>query len=137
MSLGTSADGKPWVCEVHYAYDDDLNLYFRSKPDTRHCQEIDANPNVAGNIVTQHFLNQLPRGVYVAGTAARVADPRESDAGVQCYAKRFGHTSATLLADMQAKGSVLYKISVTDVYLFDAYVSKPSQKYHLALHSGS
>ena len=28
MSLAAVSDNKPWVCEVHFAYDNDLNLYF-------------------------------------------------------------------------------------------------------------
>ncbi|HET7640788.1 MAG TPA: pyridoxamine 5'-phosphate oxidase family protein, partial [Ktedonobacteraceae bacterium] len=69
MSLGTCADGRPWVCEVHFMYDDDLNLYMRTRTTTRHAQEIQMNPQVAGDIVTQHFLNQKPRGVYFEGQA--------------------------------------------------------------------
>src|SRR2546429_174368 len=69
MSLGTSKDSKPWVCEVHFVYDNDLNIYFRSKKIRRHSQEIAQNPNVAGNIVEQHPAEQKPRGVYFEGTA--------------------------------------------------------------------
>jgi uncharacterized protein YhbP (UPF0306 family) len=60
MSLATSTENKPWVCEVHFAYDDDLNLYWRSKTDRRHSQEIALNPFVAGNIVKQHELTSIP-----------------------------------------------------------------------------
>jgi nitroimidazol reductase NimA-like FMN-containing flavoprotein (pyridoxamine 5'-phosphate oxidase superfamily) len=35
MSLGTCVDNQPWVCEVHFVYDDDLNLYWRSQPSRR------------------------------------------------------------------------------------------------------
>lgn len=69
MSLATSNNNKPWVCEVHYAYDDQLNLYFRSKPSRRHSQEIATNPHVAGSIVIQHKLGEKPRGVYFEGIA--------------------------------------------------------------------
>ena len=50
LSLGTSANNKPWVCEVHFAYDESLNLYYRSLTLRRHSQEIAENPNF-GNIV--------------------------------------------------------------------------------------
>lgn len=56
LSLSTCKDDKPWVCEVHYVYDDELNLYFRSKPSRRHSLEIMDNPYVAGNIVEQHTV---------------------------------------------------------------------------------
>ena len=61
MSLGTSRDNKPWVCEVHFAFDQELNLYFRSRTNSRHCLEIKDNPNVAGNIVTQHHGEEKPK----------------------------------------------------------------------------
>ena len=56
MSLATSSHNTPWVCEVHYAFDDDLNLYFRSLSSRRHSQEIANNPKVAGNIIKQYKL---------------------------------------------------------------------------------
>lgn len=64
MSLATSHGNKPWVCEVHYVFDKDLNLYFMSKSSRRHSKEIEMNEYVAGNIVKQHELGQKPRGVY-------------------------------------------------------------------------
>lgn len=51
MSLATSADNKPRVCEVYFVYDTDLNFYFRSKTSRRHSQEIAKNPYVSANIV--------------------------------------------------------------------------------------
>jgi uncharacterized protein YhbP (UPF0306 family) len=72
MSLATVAGNKPWVCEVHFAYDDSMNLYWMSTADRRHSQEIEKNPNVSGNIITQHFLNQKPRGVYFEGQAHKL-----------------------------------------------------------------
>ena len=58
MSLATCVDNKPRVCEVHFVYDNDLNLYFRSLTSRRHSQEIAINPFVSGNIVKQHVLNE-------------------------------------------------------------------------------
>ena len=63
MSLATVHDNRPWVCEVHFAYDDDLNIYYRSLNTRRHSKEIALNPNVAGNIVRQHTLGEYPLGI--------------------------------------------------------------------------
>src|SRR5260370_2292460 len=79
MSLGTSQNDKPWVCEVHFVYDDNLNLYFRSLISRRHSQDIAANPHVAGNIVKQHAVGEYPLGLYFEGTAAIVADETERE----------------------------------------------------------
>lgn len=77
MSLGTSQNNKPWVCEVHFVYDDQLNLYFRSLKSRRHSQEIAQNPDVAGNIVKQHALNEYPHAIYFEGEAAIIDDEQE------------------------------------------------------------
>ncbi len=132
LSLGTAADGKPWVCEVHFAYDDELNLYFLSKPATRHCQEIAANPNVAGNIIVQHGPMDIPRGVYFEGTAEQIPRVEETDTAFVVYDERLKRGEWILRDRDVEEGARMYKISVTDWYLFDARESKPAQKYHLA-----
>lgn len=120
LSLATSADDKPWVCEVHYAYDDDLNLYFLSKPNRRHSQEIAKNPYVAGNIVKQHSLEESPRGVYFEGTAELLDNIDENSDAYKVYDKRFG-ISAKILDELinQPEGHKVYKINPSSFVLFD------------------
>src|ERR1700691_536342 len=77
LSLGTVSGDRPWVCEVHFTYDEKLNLYFRSIKSRRHCQEIAGNPNVAGNIVKQHKLGEYPHAIYFEGTAKIIEDNEE------------------------------------------------------------
>ncbi|HUS26770.1 MAG TPA: pyridoxamine 5'-phosphate oxidase family protein [Nevskiaceae bacterium] len=132
MSLGTCANNKPWVCEVHFVYDNELNLYFRSLPSRRHSQEIAQNPNVAGNIVVQHQLGQKPRGVYFEGTAEKLAKVDENHVAYQECHKRFGLGPEILEDAKTDAGHGFYKITVSDFYLFDTLQSKPSQKYHLS-----
>jgi len=50
MSLATSKDDVPWAATVMYAYDNDLNIYFLSKTETRKVQNILANSKVAATI---------------------------------------------------------------------------------------
>ena len=71
LSLATvNAAGRPWVCDVHFTVDDELNIYFHSSPSSRHSQEIVANPYVAASIVAQHAKGQKIRGVYLEGIAS-------------------------------------------------------------------
>lgn len=131
MSLATSKDNKPWVCEVHFAYDNDLNLYFRSMQSRRHSQEIAMNPHVAGNIVTQHGPTEKPRGVYFEGTAAMAENINEDHPVYKSFIERLG-VGPKILEDAKLDdGHKFYKIIVTDYYLFDSRESSPSQKYHL------
>jgi hypothetical protein len=131
MSLATCAEGKPWVCEVHFAFDEELNLYWQSSQERRHSVEVDKNANVAGNIITQHFMNQKVRGVYFEGTAEKLEGVDEAHPGYVAYAKRYSK-GPELLADWSKDGGArLYKIAVSDYYLFDAYANDPPQKFRL------
>jgi uncharacterized protein YhbP (UPF0306 family) len=135
MSLGTSANNKPWVCEVHFVFDDDLNLYFRSLSATRHCQEIALNPLVAGNIVEQHQVGQKPRGVYFEGTCEKLEDVRADNPAYVCYSERLGAGPEILEEAQQEDGAQFYKITIADLYLFDARSeSGGRKKFHLAWH---
>jgi len=131
MSLATVADGRPWVCEVHYAYDDELNLYFSSSMNSRHSQELERNPHVAGNIVTQHFLKQNVRCVSFEGTAERLDEIDESHPGYIAYAKRLDKGSQLVQVAKREGSARLYKIAVSDFYLADGLESNPPQKFHL------
>lgn len=136
MSLATAKNGKPWVCEVHFAYDDRLNLYFRSLTSRRHSQEIAENANVAGNIVTQHFLGQPVRAVYFEGTAKLLEAGEEQTKAFEVLSKRLHVGSEILEEARRPDGHQFYKITVNTFYLFDSYTSKPSQKYKLKWHGG-
>ena len=131
MSLATCSDNKPWVCELHYAFDDELNLYFRSKRERRHSQELSTNPHVAGTIVTQHFLDQSVRGVYFEGKAELLENVDEHHIAYTSYCKRFGTGLEILEETKQETGHTFYKITVSTFWLFDSYESSPSQKYEL------
>ena len=129
MSLATSKGNKPWVSEVHFVYDKDLNLYFRSKLDRRHSIEIASNSNVAGNIVTQHGVEEKPRGVYFEGKAELLTDVDEKHPAYTLYCERFNTTQEILEAAKQESGHKFYKITVDIFYLFDSRESSPSKKY--------
>ena len=119
MSLATSVNNKPWICEVHYVYDDKLNFYFLSKPGRRHSKEIAVNPSVAGNVVRQHGAKDKPQGIYFEGTAVMVDGAPESI--YKLYDQRFGlgpAISKEIVDDPE--GHKFYKITPTSFVLFDA-----------------
>lgn len=130
MSLGTCVDNKPWVCEVHFVYDDELNLYWRSMPSRRHSQEIARNPNVAANIVEQHAKDDKPRGLYVEGTA-EIVTIGPGSAIHQLFQERLGDFAADLSDLENTDGRKFYKLTASDWYVFDVRESTPGQKYHL------
>lgn len=131
MSLGTCVDNKPWVCEVHFAYDDDLNLYFRSLTSRRHSQEIAANSNVAGNIVIQHPVGQYPLGVYFEGTAKLLDAGDEQNIAFRHIKERLDMDDSILEDAKRDDGHKLYKIAVENWYVFGKLDGEKGQKYML------
>lgn len=136
MSLGTSKDNRPWVCEVHFVYNDNLNLYFRSLTSRRHSQEIAANPQVAGNIVKQHAIGEYPLGLYFEGTAALVTDEAERREVEPLFKERLGVTADILVEAADPDGHQFYKITVETWYAFGKFDDK-SQKLELVWNGGS
>jgi len=136
MSLATCAGNKPWVCEVHFVYDDDLNLYWRSTPDRRHSQELAANPHVAGNIVEQHAQGQKPRGVYFEGVAEMLTGVTADSPAYKLYAERLARGPEILEDAANPEGNQFYKITVKDWYVFDFRESDPGGKFHLGWNGG-
>lgn len=132
MSLATTSGDSPWVCEVHFAYDDSLNLYFRSLPSRRHSQEIASNPKVAGNIIIQHPPGLAPKGVYFEGTAKQLADDDELMTANDCIKKRLNPPGDILEEAKREDGHKFYKVTVSKYYVFDARDTKPSQKFELS-----
>lgn len=130
MSLATVSNNKPWVCEVHFAYDDDLNIYFVSSAKTRHAQEIAKNPYVAANIVTQHHKDQKVRCVDFEGMAEMLSGIEAEKTAYQAYVARYG-SSEGLLNEIRKDGDTrFFKITVKDFFLFDSY-GDTREKHHL------
>ena len=93
MSLATVKENKPWVCEVHFAFDDELNLYWRSTADRRHSKDIEVNPSVACNIVGTYDLETGCGGaIYFEGTAECVKDKAELKKIFPAFKKCLGKT---------------------------------------------
>jgi uncharacterized protein YhbP (UPF0306 family) len=136
LSLATVSDNNPWVCEVHFSFDDQLNLYFVSSQETRHAQEIIANSHVAGNIVTQHHKDQKVRCVDFEGTATMLEGAEAEATAYQAYVKRYG-ASEGLLNEIRKDGNTrFFKIAVESFYLFDSY-GEERGKHTLAWNGGN
>ena len=131
MSLATSKDNKPWVSEVHYAYDKDLNLYFRSLTSRRHSEEIAANPYVAGNVVRQVILGEPAFGVYFEGTAKKLDPGEEQDAAFAALDERLKIGPDKLDEAKNPEGHQFYKVTVANWYIFGNLDGQGGKKYEL------
>ena len=129
LSLATVKDNKPWVCEVHFSYDKDLNLYFVSSKNTRHATELLENPYVAGNIVTQHFKNQKVRCVEFEGISVML-EGRDAEMAYNADVDRYGKSEG-LLNEIRKDGDTrFFKITISEFFLFDSY-GESRGKHHL------
>ena len=131
MSLATSKENKPWVCEVHFSEDDDLNLYFRSSTNRRHSQEIAENPHVAGNIVRQFGIGEEPLGVYFDGTAKLLEPGAELDKAFECIKEKQHKDDSIIEEAKRDDGPKPYKITVENWYVFGRIGDMPMQKHKL------
>lgn len=131
MSLGTSSNNIPWVCEVHFAYDDQLNVYFRSKSSRRHSLEIATNPNVAGSIVKQHTLGDSVVGIYFEGSAEMLSGVHTDHPAYKAMHGRGIVESDTITESVGDDGHKFYKITVKNWYTFGRFDEASAQKYKL------
>lgn len=131
LSLATTSGDNPWVSELHFAYDQDLNLYFRSLSSRRHSQEIANNPKVSGNIIDKFALGEPVVGVYFEGLAEMITDPEAKKLAADCLASRLSITSDIVAESENPEGHQFYKIKVTDWYVFGRFVETGAAKHQL------
>jgi uncharacterized protein YhbP (UPF0306 family) len=132
LQVATSVGDRPWACTVYFASDDSLNLYWISKADRRHSQEILKNPHVAGTVVLPHTPGDDVRGIQLSGTAGALSDPSQAAVGLQHYAKRFGMGQDRVDAIRGGTdGHVCYRIKPNLFVLFDEvhFPDNPRQEY--------
>lgn len=131
MSLATCAGEQPWVCEVHFAYDGSLNLYFRSLMSRRHSQEIAGNPKVAGNIIDKHALGEPVVGLYFEAVAERLQDVTTTDAAFICLRERLQLIESAVAEAQDPTGHQFYRLTVTNWNVFGKFDTERGQKYTL------
>ena len=88
MTLGTCSGDVPWAATVFYA-SDDLRLYFFSAPDSRHCQNLAANPRVAVTIQEDYDDWQKIKGIQLEGTVTLVDSIVEKAKAMTVYARKY------------------------------------------------
>lgn len=80
MALSTIGPDGSWTCPVHYHYNDELELFFMSMPDTKHVENIYADPRVSVAIFTPPGPTGEKLGLQIKGTATDLgSDDAHSD----------------------------------------------------------
>lgn len=89
MQLATARNDSPWVCNVWFASDDDLNIYWISSTKRRHSNEIADNPRVAAAICMVHEPSEGDMGaLQLEGHAQEVSGAEEINHAMNLYVKR-------------------------------------------------
>jgi uncharacterized protein YhbP (UPF0306 family) len=88
MTLATCASEMPWAATVFYA-SEELKLYFFSVPDSRHCQNLAANPRVAVTIQEDYKDWREIKGIQLEGTVALVDSLAEKAKAMAVYGRKY------------------------------------------------
>jgi uncharacterized protein YhbP (UPF0306 family) len=88
MTLATCSGDLPWAATVFYA-SNDLRLYFFSVPDSRHCQNLAANPRVAVTIQEDYRDWRKIKGIQLEGTVTAVDGLVEKAKAMAVYAGKY------------------------------------------------
>lgn len=134
MQLATVANGKPWVCNVWFAADDDLNIYWFSSTSRRHSLEVANDPHVAAAICLPQTPSHTPRGVQLEGVAELLTKPGDVAKAMRHYVGRVFTLKQTKdFMAMAASPHRFYRIKPTSIVLFDKvnYPDQPRQDLHL------
>jgi uncharacterized protein YhbP (UPF0306 family) len=88
MTLATCAANVPWAATVFFA-SEELNLYFFSAPDSRHCTNLSLNAKVAVTVQEDYRDWRAIKGVQLEGAAAPVDSMLERAAAMAVYARKY------------------------------------------------
>jgi uncharacterized protein YhbP (UPF0306 family) len=128
MSLGTQDDGGVWVADVIYVFDDELNLYWMSSPDTRHSKAIESASAVAGTITISR-VGEDNMGIQFSGIATKIQELRPDLVG-QHFAKRQKPVPAD--PDSAMQGRSWYALKPTTIELiYEKHFGFKKQKLEL------
>ncbi len=134
MQLATVADGKPWVCNVWFAADKDMNIYWFSSTTRRHSHEVLLNKHVAAAICLPQTPADSPRGLQIEGTAELLTNPKDIAVAMKHYVGRiFNLKQVKQFMQNIDRPHRFYRIKPHAIVLFDTvnYASDPRQEYRL------
>jgi uncharacterized protein YhbP (UPF0306 family) len=88
MTLGTCREDSPWNATVFYS-SDHFNLYFFSAPDSRHCENLAANPRVAVTIQEDYKDWREIKGIQLEGIVERIDSVLTKGRAMAIYARKY------------------------------------------------
>ena len=89
MQLATSVNNQPWCCTVFFVPDDEFNLYWISKSETRHSKELIINTKAAVAIPIKFAVEGKRVGLQIEGEAKVVEEIEEIKRGARLFSDRY------------------------------------------------
>jgi uncharacterized protein len=96
MTLATCEANTPWAATVFYA-SDDLGLYFFSQPESRHCQNLRADPRVAVTIQEDYRDWRKIKGIQLEGRVVLLDSVVEKAKATAVYARKYPEVIKTFM----------------------------------------
>ena len=95
-----SIDTEPWICNLFYGVDKDINIYFISSEDTKHSKQIKKNPTIAFNVAWYNSENYTDRkAVQGTGVCYMAKNDEEIKKGVELHNKHFPEFASRITVD--------------------------------------
>jgi len=132
LHLATVANNQPWVCNVWFASDEAMNLYWFSGIHRRHSAEVQAHPLVSGGITLPQTPQDPPRGLQFQGTAEKLTEDSDVQAAIDLYKDRiFPETKIRQFMASTTNPHDFYRIKPELFVLFDVvnFPENPRQEW--------
>src|SRR4026207_1160056 len=88
MTLATTHGDLPWAATVFFA-NEDFHLYFFSAPESRHCQNLAANPRVGVTIQEDYQDWRKIKGIQIEGRVKLVDGVIDKAKAMAIYARKY------------------------------------------------
>ncbi|GIK84140.1 MAG: hypothetical protein BroJett025_07620 [Patescibacteria group bacterium] len=123
MVLATSGAEYPWIATLYFSFDDELNLYFLSSPNTLHCKQIDENQKVAVAIAdSPQNPTSNKKGLQIFGVAQQISGKHKITHALNLWKKTLGVTSTEYSYEGMTKKLIsgrMYKIIPKKIKFFN------------------
>jgi len=95
LSLATNdPSGHPHACNIQYAVNEKLEMFWVSSPNSEHSQNIQTNPHAAATIYGHDDRAQNIHGLQIRGTVESLSDPADCNVAYELYTSRFAFVAA-------------------------------------------
>jgi uncharacterized protein YhbP (UPF0306 family) len=132
MQLATVSEGKPWVCNVWFAADENMNIYWISSVNRRHSKDLASNPHVAGAVCLPQAPEEKQRGLQFEGVAEMLTSQADVQKAMGCYVDRiFSKEKLEGFLNHPERPHKFYRVKPSLFVLLDAanFPGNPRQEY--------